>query len=345
MSTTAAPMPQAPNDQEISRQALILLEAHGLPPTPEHYAVCYHYAAGRDPELVAEVNRVTAGGAKLAPVASRNLYRKYLTPERNQKAVDDAAVGAQKILQEVLRVVGDFSGETKSYNQGVDQYLENISQEFTDESVKEVVKGLINATATLKQSGESMSRKLEASTQEIDALKKNLQQVAAEAQRDFLTGVYNRKAFETLFTERLNEARENKTELCLLMIDIDHFKQFNDRFGHLFGDEVLKIVARTLSDMLKGRDVVARFGGEEFVAVLPSTPIEGALKVADMIRQAIAGKELKRKDTGEVFGGITVSMGVGRLRPADTLESLTKRADDALYKSKQAGRNRVTREA
>ncbi|MEQ1790285.1 MAG: GGDEF domain-containing protein [Rickettsiales bacterium] len=130
------------------------------------------------------------------------------------------------------------------------------------------------------------------------------------------------------------------------MIDVDNFKMFNDKFGHLLGDEVLKIVARTLTDTLKGRDVVARFGGEEFVVFLPETPIEGAMRVAEMIRAGIAGKGLKRKDTGETFGSITVSLGVSRFRhDDDTLLTLIKRADEALYSSKNNGRNQVTKEA
>src|SRR6185312_12323338 len=148
--------------------------------------------------------------------------------------------------------------------------------------------------------------------------------------------------FEKLFEEYAAAARQGHTEMCLLMIDIDHFKNFNDEFGHLLGDEVLKIVARTLTEILKGRDVVARFGGEEFVAILPETPIEGAMKVADIIRGAIAGRELKRKDTGTSFGSITVSIGVARYRPEeDTLPTLIQRADTALYTSKHGGRNRV----
>jgi diguanylate cyclase len=198
----------------------------------------------------------------------------------------------------------------------------------------------------MKQRGEKISQKLEESTKEITELKKDLQQVTIESQRDFLTGVFNRKAFEQYVDTQIALAKEKHTELCLLILDIDHFKQFNDRFGHLIGDEVLKIVARSLTDILKGRDVVARFGGEEFIVILPETPIEGAMKVANMIRTAIADRQLKRKDTGKSYGTITVSAGVARFRPeTDTLPVLIKRADDAMYVSKRNGRNRVTCEA
>lgn len=191
-----------------------------------------------------------------------------------------------------------------------------------------------------------MTKKLEESKQEINNLRKNLEQVTAESQRDFLTGAYNRKTFEKFYDEYALHASQSHTPLCMIVIDIDHFKQFNDKFGHLIGDEVLKIVSRALIDSLKGRDVVARFGGEEFIVLLPETPLDIAMKVADSVRKTIASKELKRKDTGQVYGTITVSMGVSQFRPAtDTLPTVLKRADDALYQSKHDGRNRVTKEA
>ena len=255
-------------------------------------------------------------------------------------------MGSEKALIEVLKVIGEFSTETDSYNKSVDEYLESISQKFDDQSVKTIVKNLISSTVILKESGKRLSHKLEESTNEITSLKKDLQQVTAESQRDFLTGVFNRKTFEKYADEQMLTAGHAGSEICLLMIDIDHFKRFNDRFGHLLGDEVLKIVAKTLTNILKGQDMVARFGGEEFIVILPATPIEGAMKVAEAIRSTIATKELKRKDTGETFGSITVSMGVSRFRyDSDTLPLLIKRADDALYESKNNGRNRVTAES
>ena len=114
------------------------------------------------------------------------------------------------------------------------------------------------------------------------------------------------------------EASELGTPLCLMLLDIDHFKRFNDTWGHQTGDQVLRLVAMTLKSNIKGKDMAARYGGEEFAAILPETDLEGAMIVADNIRKAIQAKELLKRSTNEKLGRITASFGVAMYRPGDT---------------------------
>ena len=140
-------------------------------------------------------------------------------------------------------------------------------------------------------------------------------------------------------------ARERGEPLSMMLFDIDYFKSFNDNYGHLTGDQVLRLVAMTLKQNIKGQDITARYGGEEFAVVLPNTALRQALTVADNIRRAVMSKELKKKSTGEILGRVTISAGVAVLSPRDDADSLIERADACLYAAKRNGRNRVICEA
>jgi diguanylate cyclase len=126
------------------------------------------------------------------------------------------------------------------------------------------------------------------------------------------------------------------------MADIDHFKKINDTHGHLVGDNVIRMVAGTLKNSVKGRDDVARIGGEEFAVILPDTPIDGALKLAEDMRVTFDKFDLKKKNSGESLGKVTLSFGVTKYQFGESVETFINRADEALYKSKNTGRNKVS---
>lgn len=157
------------------------------------------------------------------------------------------------------------------------------------------------------------------------------------ASRDPLTGISNRRALDHALPREIDIARRQSTPLALLMIDIDHFKRFNDCFGHTFGDDVLLAVAQTIARTIRRSDLLYRFGGEEFVVLASHTDRDGAQLLAERIREAVAAITTVRGRSIE----LSVSLGLASLLSNEGQDSLFERADQALYKAKQGGRNQT----
>jgi diguanylate cyclase len=154
----------------------------------------------------------------------------------------------------------------------------------------------------------------------------------------------NRKSFDDALAQILGKALPGKIPVCLMMVDIDHFKSINDRFGHLVGDQVIRMIASVMKVQLGEQTHLARYGGEEFVALRSGSDIQAALRAAEQFRKQIAERPFKLRSTGEMIGNLTISVGVAALRSTDTAQSLVDRADRSLYFAKQNGRNRIASE-
>jgi len=165
--------------------------------------------------------------------------------------------------------------------------------------------------------------------------------VRNESLTDPLTTLANRKYFDEALADVLAESAASNEPMSLMLTDIDHFKTFNDTYGHLTGDQVLRLVALTVKQNVKGQDIAARYGGEEFAVVLPRTTLREAITVGDQIRRSVMSKELMKRSSGEHLGRVTISIGVATVRSGDTTHSLIERADGCLYAAKRNGRNRV----
>jgi diguanylate cyclase (GGDEF)-like protein len=163
-----------------------------------------------------------------------------------------------------------------------------------------------------------------------------LRQAERNALTDALTGLGNRHWMKDMFERELMRAQHSGKSLCLMMIDIDHFKTFNDRYGHISGDRVLIAVAGALREYLRPTDLVARFGGDEFAALLPDVELGQAQQTADRLRAQVATLSPPSLSTA-----ITISIGVSARLPDDDVGSLVHRADAAMYDAKERGRNRV----
>jgi diguanylate cyclase len=206
--------------------------------------------------------------------------------------------------------------------------------------IARLIEELTKATARAAELEASFEEK----SRELDAIKDSLTKSEQRAKTDMLTGLPNRHALDEFFRAAQMEAMEKGTPLSALLIDIDHFKKFNDDFGHSVGDQVLRLVATALRERVREIDLPARYGGEEMMVVLPGADLATSAGVAERIRHSICEREIIRRSTGEVLRGITVSIGVGQFQLGEAVADLIDRCDRALYHAKKTGRNRIVTE-
>ncbi|MEM7685520.1 MAG: GGDEF domain-containing protein [Pseudomonadota bacterium] len=203
------------------------------------------------------------------------------------------------------------------------------------------IKKLLDENERMRRESEDLSMSLEMSRDTITAMRESLESMREEGLRDALTALHNRRHFDQVLPKEIRRACDEGQPLSLCIADIDHFKSINDTFGHPTGDAVLRFIGSLLSENLKGRDIPVRYGGEEFAIVLPRTPRDVAMKLADHLRQQLADKRLVVSDSGESLGRITASFGIAELLPGEDPSELISRADAKLYTAKRSGRNCV----
>ena len=312
---------------------------------PRNYEIWYVYATGYNAPLNKIINETLARSGKLTEADLEQIYETYLSHIKTTDRIDK--VGARVIgeIDDVMVLIGDALGVSAGYGASLDGASEKLALANNHDQVKAVVETLVKSTQEMRETNKALEERLALSKSEISNLQQSLEAIRAESLTDPLTGLGNRKYFDRMIDMAVQTALANNEPLSLLMFDIDHFKSFNDSYGHLTGDQVLRLVGLSLKQTIKGQDITARYGGEEFVVVLPNTALRQALTVADHIRRAVMAKELKKKSTGEILGRVTISVGVSMLKPGDDTDSLIERADACLYAAKRNGRNRVICEA
>ena len=312
---------------------------------PRNYEIWYVYATGYNAPLNKIINETLARNGKLTEADLEQIYETYLSHIKTTDRIDK--VGARVIgeIDDVMRLINDALGMSASYDATLTGATEKLSHVESRDQVKTIVGTLVKSTHEMRDTNKALEERLMLSKTEISSLQQSLEAIRAESLTDPLTGLGNRKYFDRSIEMAVQNALANGEPLSLMMFDIDHFKSFNDSYGHLTGDQVLRLVSMSLKQTIKGQDVTARYGGEEFAVVLPNTALRQALTVADHIRRAVMAKELKKKSTGEILGRVTISVGVSMLKPGDDTDSLIERADACLYAAKRNGRNRVVCEA
>ena len=329
---------------EASKSALDLMARHGIEASPQNYTVFFGYCGGAEPAVARAVDQALKNEDGLAQDRIQEIYEKHFGFERHAGAVQETGQKIRSMVGEILDSLGEAGRDQSAFGEKLAGFSGKLTEGATGEDAGVLVQGILSETHEILAKNQALEARLNESSREIDDLREHLEEVQREAMTDALTGIANRKNFDFTLNQEIAAAAKTSKDLCLLLADIDHFKKFNDTYGHQVGDEALKVFARTLKDGVKGRDTPARYGGEEFAVILPETSLGDAVTVADHIRETLASRELQNRKTGDSYGKVTLSIGVARYRPGESLDALVERADAALYRAKDNGRNRVETE-
>jgi diguanylate cyclase len=322
------------------RLALPLMSKFQVPVVPVNYAVWYEYVAGTSPVLKEAIDRLVGANQIIDESVTRELYRRHVDPADPARV--EAAQQTVKRLLEAMSVSLDAAGsEVSRYERALKDSAAELSQDIAADELRGVVARLLTSTERMNVGNAALAQHLADSRQEADALRQELARVKVEACSDPLTGLANRKGFDERL-QALASTDDYAIQTHSLFIgDIDKFKHVNDTYGHLFGDKIIRTVAKAFASSLKGKDIAARFGGEEFVVFLPETALRGALAVAESIRNSIERGRVFNPKTGAEIGRVTISIGVTELGHGEAVDAALERADEALYRAKECGRNRV----
>ncbi len=320
--------------------ALEKMRQFHIPPTPENIMVWYHYEQADVPQLNVEVDKIIGRQGNFSAQLNSQLYQRFFA-EMDRKKLE--------LLRDAIRqLIGHFSEHIKLLNDDLGGYEDVLSQcvdslqgDMEADDLAQLIQTLLQETQQAKNVSTCAREKIDALNQEVSQLRTSLQELERSALEDALTGVANRRAFDQIFKEQLDLTENSPSGCCLLLIDIDNFKRFNDKYGHQSGDKVLRFVATMLKKMTKGQDFVSRYGGEEFAVILPATGYSGGMSLAKTLAVNIASSRLTIDAEKKLIDFVTVSVGVSWSRKGDTTETLFRRADASLYHAKETGRNRV----
>ncbi|KJE36546.1 diguanylate cyclase [Thalassospira sp. HJ] len=332
-------------DHQISRHwdhaeaTLKALRERGLRPTPELYHVWFVYFAEENPEILRVIDAVQAGGDELAEDMLLQLYYRYIFDRQ-------AADFLQRGIEDFSELVESSDECLTTARKGFEEYSALLGRSLetlkNHKEVNPVLGEIIQKTDQMQQAVEGLHQRLDRYLGKVARLQRELEEARERSYTDGLTLVSNRMYFEEqlgLLVSEYDSAKQPES-FCVMIVDLDQFKAVNDRFGHRIGDEILVLIASMLKANVKGRDIVARYGGDEFAILLPQTPVADAMLLANDMSKRIAAREIKAKQSGISFGQMTISIGVAEYVAKEGGAKLIDRADSALYRAKKEGRNR-----
>jgi diguanylate cyclase len=252
--------------QEIARLVFPLMTRLQIPMNPLNFALWYEYHLGRSEELVAELDKLESGATAYDPEQAKNLFLRYVaTP--GVETLEKIEAEVCRLLADIVQVVIDAGLDLTKYSAVLKSCTSRLKNADDIRDIRKVVRSLLTDTQNMSESNRNVAGTLKERAAEIDTLRAELDRVRQEAVHDPLTGLSNRRAFDDRLAESLDQTLTELKSICLLMVDVDHFKDINDKHGHQIGDKILQYIASVLKKNFKGKDLVSRYGGDEFAVI------------------------------------------------------------------------------
>lgn len=329
----------------IGQRALELMKIYGASADPRCYEVWYTYVSGQRPAMNDAIKKIIAEHGSLSESDVEALHSTHLLSQRFTHETEKASSLVLGEIDQIMDMIDLALGSTAKYGESLQAFSNDLAGPIDRKRIRDVLASLVRATHEVTETNHSLEARLKETRTEIETLRETLECVRVEAVTDPVTGIANRKHFQDMLNKAVDTASAQGTPLALVVIDIDHFKRFNDLYGHLTGDQVLRLVSMAMREQVKSKATLARFGGEEFGIILPETRRDAARETAELIRNSVLNRELVKRSTGESLGKITVSVGVAEFRVGESSTTFLERADQCMYVAKRSGRNRTITDA
>jgi diguanylate cyclase len=313
-----------------------------IPITPSNYAVWYEYLSDSNQDLCREMDVLLGRDQPITNTEMKELYERFLNDRSEERWIAKTALS--QMVSTLMSHIENADGHYAGFSTELSDIATGLSGEVSAQELDQLMDRAVRATNKALEQGKDLKKRLSSLATEIEDVRGKLDRSQKEARADALTGLHNRLAFQEELAALPRFSAQDTHAPCLLVIDVDFFKRVNDNYGHLVGDHVLRAVAREIKACVRGRDMVARFGGEEFAVLLRDTPRSGCKAVAEHVRAGIERLMIKVPEDllADELVAVTASLGGAWYREEETSEALVDRADRVLYLSKQDGRNRVT---
>ncbi|RKF13319.1 GGDEF domain-containing protein [Alginatibacterium sediminis] len=324
------------------KKAVPLMMKHQIPTTPKNYALWYSYVEGNRPKLNQAIETLESSNSVISPSIQEGLFESHIS-EPLSVDHETTRINLEAMVQELSSSMLDTNTDTTQFQNKINENFAKLDRIESDpmpiEQVMALVRDFVSQAHQIQQSTSFFSDNLQQAQKEIAQLKQKLETTTVDALHDSLTGILNRRAFDK---DLNNYYQIGHDKLCMILIDIDHFKAFNDEYGHLLGDQVLKAVARRLNDSVREQVRLYRFGGEEFAILVPNSTLRSARHLAESMRRAVEKLSLRDRRKNRNIDNITASFGVAAFdHKTKSPKDLIAEADKQLYEAKNLGRNRV----